>query len=220
MTQLYFSGTVDCRLFRDWAYHLQAGEVAEPHQTKLQAHVDSCESCSSYLEVERSFLRGLRKRLKKEEAPAGLEARIREALEREAPAVRWSEWVWPRSAVASALAAAVLLVALIFIPRTLVSQEHPGAMRVNRAVTIVDGDCDKAGATIAQQMACRDARHVNVLKVADGMYWNVNLDRPAARDIVLDPRQRGRRVVVEADYYPVLRTVHLIRVREPATSKL
>ena len=220
MRRLYISDSVDCRLFRGWVYHFQAGELAEPDQAKLQAHVDACRECSRYLELEISFLRGLKKRWKGEEAPLGLEARVLKALEREAPSVRRGGGPWYQRSAVSALAAGLLLVALIASPFSGRAITNAGVMRVSRAVTIVDGDCDAAGVTLRNQLACRDTRHLNVLKVADGMYWNVNPDRPAARDILLDPHQRGRRVVIEADYYPALRTVQLIRVQEPDPSEL
>ena len=57
------------------------------------------------------------------------------------------------------------------------------------------------------------------LMLADGSYWNVNLDHPSARDIVMEPSLRGSRITVEADFYPELQTVQLIRVHE-ASSRL
>jgi hypothetical protein len=86
-------------------------------------------------------------------------------------------------------------------------------LHVTRTVTVVDHDCDAAGKTIAEQRACRDARHLNVLKVGDHTYWNIVLDRPIARDIVFEWQMRGRPMVVEANLYPDLETVRLIRVR-------
>jgi len=205
---------VDCRTFRDWVYHLQADEIAEDDRRRLLLHADACRNCAGRLEVEEGLLRALKHRLERAEVPPGLEGSIRDALAREAPAGRRSGL---RAPGASALAAAVLLGGLL-VPAIL---EGPGranavgsdALRVVKATTIVDYDCDTAGRTPAEQRKCRNARHLNALKVGDAVYWNVNLDHPAARDIVLNPDHRGRRVVVVADFYPDLRTVHLISVR-------
>lgn len=209
--------SVDCGTFRAWVYHLQADEIAEDDRRRLLVHADACRSCAGRLEVEEGLLRALKRRLERAEIPPGLEGSIREALAREARGGGSGIGSSVRTRGASALAAAVLLGGLL-VPAIL---EGPGranavgsdALRVVKATTIVDYDCDAAGRDPAEQRKCRNARHLNVLKVADAVYWNVNLDHPSARDIVLDPDQRGRRVVIVADFYPDLRTVHLISVR-------
>ena len=106
--------TVDCRVFRDLIYHYQVQELAESDLRKLDEHADACGECSGYLEVETSFLRLLKNRLTKEEAPAGLEDRIRLALEIEAPTLRRGAMGWLRSHAFAAQAAAVLLVGFLF----------------------------------------------------------------------------------------------------------
>jgi len=222
---LYLEKPVDCRDFRDWVYHLQADELADADRDALIEHLAECDTCARYREAEDSFLRGLKGRLVAEAAPEGLETRVRAALELEAPsAERRGAW-WIRTPAVSALAAALLLAALL-VP-TLVgtpagdagSLGEPRILHVVKTVTVVDHDCDMTGATFAQQLACRNARHLNVLKLGDGSYWNVNLDHPSARDIVMEPSLRGSRITVEADFYPELQAVRLIRVRE-ASSRL
>jgi thioredoxin 1 len=60
-------------------------------------------------------------------------------------------------------------------------------------------------------------RHLNVLEVGDGSYWNISLGDPSARDIVWNRAPRGRRITVEADLYPEIETARLVRVHEAAT---
>jgi hypothetical protein len=216
---LYLDHDVDCASFREWLYHLQADELADGDREKLLGHAAACGRCARYLEAEDSFLMALKGRLAASEAPAGLEARVRDALGREAPPT--SERSWVRTPAASVLAAGLLL-AVLLVP-ALVGRA-PGAERagaaagkvlhVVRTVTVVDFECDTAGASFARQLECRNARHLNVLKLADGSYWNVNLDHPSARAIVMDRRLRGRRITVEADFYPELQAVRLIRVHD------
>jgi hypothetical protein len=203
---------VDCGVFREFVYHLQADELAGSDREKLLDHVDDCPACRRYLEVEDSFLLGLRTRLVAEKAPTGLEARIRGALDLEAPRVGRPA-AWLRSPAVSALAAAVLLAVLLVPALGRAGLARARVLHVTRTVTVVDHDCDAAGKTIAEQRACRDARHLNVLKVGDHTYWNIVLDRPIARDIVFEWQMRGRPMVVEANLYPDLETVRLIRVR-------
>jgi hypothetical protein len=203
---------------------LQAEEIAEHDRRRLLSHADACRDCSRRLEVEDGFLRALKGRLGRVEVPPGLEGAIRDALARETPVRRSGSGSSLRTRGASALAAAVLLGGLL-VPAIL---EGPGranaigsdALRIVKATTIVDRDCDAAGRSTAEQRTCRNARHVNVLKVGGAVYWNVNLDHPLAKDIVLDPDQRGRRVMVVADFYPDLRTVHLISVRPAVPPEL
>jgi hypothetical protein len=215
---------VDCAVFRDLAYHYQAGELAADDLRVLDEHADACETCARYLEVETSFLRGLKSRLGREEAPAGLETRIRAALENEAPTVRRSPWAWLASPAFAAQAAAVILLGVLAWVAIDPGSLQGGSVRgssavqhlVGKVVTIVDHDCDRMGATPEQQKACRDERHLNVLKSADGQYYHVNLDRPIARQIVLDRAQRGRTVVISADFYPDIQTLRLTRVQDAA----
>jgi len=222
--QILVTDAVDCRVFRDLAYHYQTGELAETDLRRLDEHAGACEACSRYLEVETSFLRGLKGRLGREEAPPGLETRIRAALEDEAPTVRRSPWAWVTSPAFAAQAAAVILLGvMVWVavgPGLSPDGSVPGSSSVQHLVgkvfTIVDHDCDRAGATPEQQKACRDERHLNVLKSADGQYYHVNLDRPLAREIVLDRGQRGRTVMISADFYPDIETLRLTRVQDAA----
>jgi mycothiol system anti-sigma-R factor len=214
-----------CSVFREWVYHLQADELAEADRETLLAHADACETCARTLEVEESLLRAVKARLVREEVPPGLRDRIRDSLRAES-ASSSTGWIsWLTTPGASAVAATALLAALL-VPLTIDSSGDAAGelsaskLRVVRPATIVDHDCGAAGRTFAEQLDCRNARHLNVLRVADGTYWNVNLDHPAARDIVLQPSQRGRRIVVEADFYPELHAVRLIRVRDPLPRQL
>lgn len=208
---------VNCAVFRDFVFHFQADELGEPDRRRLQDHLDDCEACGRYLEVEQSFLVALKSRLARTAAPAALEDRIRSALSAEEPAPPRGLHGWVRGPFVPALAATLLLVALLIpsLGRSGVARAGaPDHYPVVRAVTVVDEDCERAGRSLEEQKGCRDARHLNVLKVADGMYWHVNLDRPLAKELVLDPHQRGRRLVVQADYFPSLETVRLVQVRE------
>jgi hypothetical protein len=215
-----------CSVFREWVYHLQADELAEADRETLLGHAEVCATCEWTLEVENSMLRGLKARLGREKAPPGLGDRIRDSLRAEAASFpARGRLSWLTTPGASALAATALLAALL-VPQLIdMGSGTPEALvgsklRVVRPVTIVDHECDAAGRSLAEQRDCRNARHLNVLKVADGTYWNVNLDHPSAHDIVLQPSQRGRRIVVEADFYPELHTVRLIGIRDPAPPRL
>jgi hypothetical protein len=186
----------------------------------MQEHLDDCESCARYLEVEDSFLQTLKGRLVEEEVPEGLEGRIREALEGEAPSTAQTPRGWLWSPVTATLAAAMILLAILVPTLREGSGVDSGAGTGEvvpirgRVVTIVDEDCDRAGAAIEYQRGCENDRHLNALKVADGVYWHVSIDSPQAKEIVFDPGQRGRRVVVEATYYPEINTVKLIDVQD------
>ena len=216
------TGTVDCQVFRGLVYHYQAQELVESDIRKMDEHVDGCERCSSYLEVENSFLRALKSRIPTAEAPAGLENRIRTAIDREAPRVRGGVTGWLRShGLAAQAAAAVVLVGLLsLVPiGQRLSPETAGTSilrLVGKPLTVVDHECDRAGRTPEQQRACRNRRHLNVFKAGEGQYFHINMDNPLARDIVLDPAQRGRLVLIDADYYPEIHTVKLISLRDPS----
>ena len=226
MRAIRITEPASCSVFGEWVYHLQADELAEADRETLLGHAEVCATCARTLEVENSMLRGLKARLGREKAPPGLEDRIRGSLRIEtASSPERGRLSSLRTPGASALAAAALLAALL-VPQLIdVASGTPeplvgSKLRVERSATIVDHDCDAAGRSLAEQRDCRNARHLNVLKVSDGTYWNVNLDHPSARDIVLEPSQRGRRIVVEADFYPELHAVRLIRVRDPAPLQL
>jgi anti-sigma factor (TIGR02949 family) len=209
---------IDCETFRGLTYHFQADEVSESDRERYLEHMGACGACARYLETEESFARFLRKRIRREPAPPQLRARIRAELERSAPAggVGLLSRLWSPSVVA---AAATLVLALLIgptLPKTGFAGVAAGeVVRVMRAATIVDLQCDRAGKSLEFQLRCRHERHFNALRVADGQYWNLNLSQLQARDIVLDPGRRGERVVVEGDYYPRLQTLRVKAIRGP-----
>ena len=212
--------SVDCNTFRDSVFHFQADEISEKKRQRLQAHLDDCEDCARYLELEDSFLEGLKARLARVPAPSGLKSRIRAALEREAPAPRSRRWAWlhaPGTAAAAASLVLALLLGTAVLKGPAVEFSEMDRVHVVRSATVVDLQCDRGGRTLEQQRRCRHARHVNALKIADGTYWNFSLGQEKAREIALDPEWRGRRVEVEGDFYPDLSTIYLSRIREDST---
>lgn len=215
MTRTCVPDTVECAVFRDFVYHYQANELLEADRGKLQQHLDSCECCARYLEVEESFARALRLRLSRIEAPEGLHARLKEALNglRPAPARRWT---WLFSPLAAVAAASILVIALLVSSRvgSRAGARAGNAVHVVRAAMIVDEDCDRAGFPIGHQRRCRKASHLNALKLADGTYWTLGLGEREAREILVDVTQRGRRVVVEGDLYPAIRTLRITGLRD------
>ena len=211
--------SLTCKDFQASVYHFQADELPAARREPLQEHLDGCPECARYLEVEASFLRLLRASARRVPAPPGLETRIRARLA-DGPGAgrRRGIFGWLAAPGTAAAAAAVILA----ISLAAVVNGMPGAVgggranviRVVRTVTVVDRDCDRAGRTVEQQRGCRHPDHVNALKPADGMYWNLSLGQDAARAIALDPARRGERITVEGDFYPGLSTIRLTRAGE------
>ena len=195
--------SVDCHEFRRKLYHFQAGELPGNERRPLEEHVGRCESCARRLEFEDGFLRGLKGRLGRAQAPPELRVRVREALEREAAPRGLSGWA--RTAWL-APAAAALLLAFVLIPAV-----PRGAiiLTVEREVTVVDIDCERAGRSLQEQRGCTHPHHVNALKVAPGRYWAISLDHELGRQLVSDPGMRGRQLRVSGDLYTSSGTLHL-----------
>ena len=224
--------SLDCATFRRWIDAFLDDEVGAEPRRRLQAHLDACDACARRLELEREFVAALRGRLERVPAPPGLETRIRASLEREAGAPSGSRTGWLRAPWFAAVAASLLLAVLI-VPDLRTSglgslrPERPGdgepgqhARYVEDDVMVVDPDCDRWGRSIAAQRKCRLHRHLNALKLADGTYWNISLDRPDYRDLLTDPAMRGLRLHVAGDYYPRLRTLQVHSARELARDTL
>lgn len=201
---------MNCNVFRQSIYHFQADELPDSERRALQDHLDACPKCAARLEVEESFLRGIKARLVRTPAPPGLETRIRAALQQQSVSVRGSS-AWFRAPWFAA-AAASLLLALLLVPWTdspFDAGQSTPVLQVEEEVTVVDQECDRAGLSYPQQRGCRNDRHLNALKLRDGTYWNIGLDKETSRDLLLDAHMRGHRMLVRGDLYPAIRTLKL-----------
>lgn len=203
---------MECASFRRSIHHFQADELPLVERETFEAHLSACAACARALEVEEGFLRALRARLPRAESPPGLEQRIRAALREEAPdpaAPAWYGRPW------LAAAAAALVLALLLVPglgRPLEGRFSPvgGVLQVTGAeVMVVDLDCDRAGMLVQDQQRCGDPHHLNALKTTDGRYWHISPDHRDYGRLVTDPRMRGRRLVVDGDYYPGINTLRI-----------
>jgi len=210
------SSDIDCLAFRRRVFEFQHEELGPDEREALQGHLDACPACARRLQAEDGMLRCLQSVLKRSPAPAGLETRLRACLEAETPR-RTNLFGWLFSPAFAAAAAAVLL-ALILVPGWVPTGAPPlavnGAVRVAEELTLVDLDCDLAGADTEYQRHCRDPLHINALKTAGGEYWQIAAERREFRRLLLEPSLRGRRFHVEGYYHPGLRTVYPDRVRE------
>jgi len=206
---------MDCETFRGWIYHLQADEIPEKERGDFEGHLDDCPDCARLLEVEQGFLDALKGRLARQEAPPGLETRVRAALRAEAPDA--PRVAWYRTPWFAATAAALLLVVILIPslptapPGPTVGSGAPGQVThvVAQDVVVVDLDCDRAGMSLEYQRDCDHPHHVNALKTADGRYWHISPDQRGYGRLVTDPEMRGRRMVIDGDYYPAINTVHI-----------
>jgi anti-sigma factor (TIGR02949 family) len=203
---------MDCNTFRDRIYQFQADEIPQPEREEFQEHLDACAHCAGVLRVEDGFLRALKARIPREQAPPGLETRVRAALRAEAPEPR--RLAWYRTPWFAATAAALLLV-VILVP-TLDTGEHRAPLRgvvqvADQAVVVVDLDCDRAGKTLEEQRRCKHPHHVNALRTRDGRYWFISPDQEAYGAMIHDRSMRGRRMVINGVYYPAINTVHIDR---------
>ncbi len=213
------SKSLTCREFQAEVVHFQADELPEARRQPLQEHLDGCPACARYLAVEDSFLRLIRASAGRVPAPPGLETRIRARLaggSASRPRRGLPGWLAAPGAAAAA-AALILGLSLVLVVGGMPGGPgggRAGVIHVVRTVTVVDRDCDRAGRTLEQQRGCRHPEHVNALKPADGMYWNLSLGQDAARALALDPARRGERITVEGDFYPDLSTIRLTRAGE------
>lgn len=71
---------MNCDDIQKGIYVFLDGEFAEPERADFEAHVKACGNCRKKVERERTFLVGVRQAVPPVSMPAGLEARIREAL--------------------------------------------------------------------------------------------------------------------------------------------
>jgi hypothetical protein len=201
-----------CASFRTSIHHYQADELPQADREAFEAHLNACADCARALEVEEGFLRALRARMPHAESPPGLEDRIRAALREEAPDPAAPAWYARPWFVA---AAAALVLALLLVPglgRPLEGGFSPvnGVVQVTGAeVMVVDLACDRAGMSVADQRRCAEPHHVNALKTADGRYWFISPDHKDYGRLITDPRMRGRRLVVDGDYYPGINTLRI-----------
>lgn len=205
---------LNCHAFKDLLVHFQADELPESRRRQAQAHLDACPTCARRMEVEEAFLGALRERLGRRTVPPGLETRIRSTLEAQRGGTR-ERFSWWRRPWVAATAAAVLLTVLL-IPgidglRSRTPDAGAGVVHVAADVLVVDLDCDRAGRSLAQQRNCRNPRHLNALRTANGVYWNISQDYPLSRELLFDAEMRGHRIHVEGDYFPGIHTVLLRR---------
>ena len=209
---------VDCGVFKRQVYHFQADEVDSELRQQLQEHLNDCEMCARYLEVENSFLNVIKSGAEKATAPPGLETRLRSLLEQEVeePAIEasapsapsggfWSRFLSPQVALVAA-AAVVALVALSLLRGP---DGSLPAESVVRTATVVDLQCDQAGKSTEHQRACAHPRHFNALKLEDGGYWYVSPDSPEGQQVVFDRQLRGSRMQFEGEFFPDLSTIRL-----------
>lgn len=206
-----------CERLSERLVPLLDGALEEGELATVAEHLAACPRCARRVELERAFDRALRARLRRSEAPEGLAARVQAALAREAPTVRESPWRWAR-ATGSAAAAAAILLALLVLPLVGSGPARPpgsaGPAWLVREAVVVDAVCDGAGLSFERQRACRDEGHLNGLRCADGRTWAVVLTDGKLRTLVLDPRLRGRRLVIEGEFHPASGSVRVARWSE------
>ncbi len=196
--------TVSCDKFRRDLYHLQAGELPEAEQLALAGHAEDCLCCGQLLAFEEAFLRGLKRRLSRAAAPPELRASVREALDREAVPVTFGAWLRAPWLIP---AAAALVLALLLVPA--LTRIGRGVVPVEREVTLVDLDCDRAGLTFEQQRRCTDPRHLNAFKIGPAKYWTIGVDPESDRALVVDRDARGHQLHVVGNLYTNIRTLHV-----------
>lgn len=198
---------LSCRDFRERIFDFQADELSETNRESFTDHRDACPPCARRLEVEDGLLRGLRERLRPEPAPPELKGRVRAALRREAPGPESRAWSRPM-AWALPLAASLLLALMLgpLLGRR-VPVDTPGVVPFEERVTVIDFDCDSAGKSLEQQVGCLDPRHLNAVKTDDGRVWQLSLDRPRARRLVVNRDMRGHVLQMTGSLYTAIETV-------------
>jgi anti-sigma factor (TIGR02949 family) len=211
LTENPVSDPITCGTFRRQLYHFQADELSEAERQLLSDHADACADCARRLEVEDVFLRALKTRLPREAAPAELVDRVGAALRAEASPQAPASWFrapWLAAAAASILLTLLLLPGLLGVGGS-GWRSLAGPVHVQRQVTVVDFDCDRAGRTMDQQRDCTHPHHLNALKVGPDRYWNVSLDHPVARALVVEQEMRGHLLQVEGELYAGIETLRL-----------
>ncbi len=212
---------MNCAGFRERMTAFQADELADDERAALQAHLNGCSDCGRRLEIEESLLRGIRARLSRQPVPPGLETRIRASLAAEAAPRRAGAWFLRPWLAATAAAALLVLLLLPGLGEPLEPLPGSGERQVVRGqvVVVVDRQCDSAGRSLEQQRHCKHRLHVNALKLPDGKYWNLSTGQTDGREIILDRGMRGRRLAVDGDLFPLIRTLWLTGVQtSPAGS--
>jgi hypothetical protein len=207
-------GDVNCVVFRSFVCHFQAGELAEQDRSRLHEHMDGCPPCAQYLAIEEAFVLTLQSRIPRQACPDGLESKVREALLAHCDVAPATERRFSPRTVWSLAAAAAFVGVLPFAAMMLArgAKADPALpVHVVRPAMLVDEDCDRAGFSIEEQRRCKTTSHLNAWKLDDGTYWSLSTEDAMARSLVADTEQRGRRFVVEGDYYPQIRTIHLTR---------
>lgn len=197
---------MNCNVFKKSIYHFQADELNAQEREAMQQHLNACQPCGSRLEFEASMLAGLKGRLQPTPAPPGLETRLRAELAKQAgessAVLGWLRTPW-FAALASSLILAILLIPFGAAP------DRSAHERVDELVTVVDRECDRMGAALADQRGCRHPRHLNALKRSDGSYWSVSLDGELGREMITDPEMRGHRLRVEGLLFPRIETLKI-----------
>ena len=211
--------SMDCRVFSKSLYHFQADELPRAERESFERHLTACPPCARRHEIEEGLLRGLRARLTPAQAPPGLETRIRAQFEQNR-AGRRSATAWIRTPWFAAIAASILLAVLLVPGQGLIRTS--AVERVDRVVTLVDRACDSAGRSFEQQRGCERPKHLNAFKLEDGTYWDLSLDRDAARDLVTAREMRGTRMHVEGWLYERIDTLQLESAQPigPASTRL
>ncbi len=208
---------MNCREFERQLWHFQAEELPESVRERFRQHMEACPGCARRLEVEQSLLLGLKSRLRREPSPPGLAARVRQALDREAPSP--AKVGWFRGPSLAAMAAALLL-ALIILPQTLspdtdnADRSASVATEVDRTVTVVDFDCDLKGVPLGAQRSCAHPAHLNALKISGEAYWHVSLADTASRRLATDRDLRGHRLHVRGQVYEDIGTLRVSEFRD------
>ena len=200
---------MNCNVFKKSIYHFQADELSAEEREAMQQHLNGCPPCASRLEFEAGMLAGLKGRLQPLPPPPGLETRLRAELAKQAGessgVLAWLRTPW-FAALASSLVLAILLMSFGASPTSSALEQ------VDELVTVVDRECDRMGAALADQRGCRHPRHLNVLKRSDGSYWSVSLDGELGREMITDPEMRGHQLRVEGMLFPSIETLKIDRV--------
>lgn len=208
---------MNCNVFKKSIYHFQAEELSADERAAMQQHLNGCPPCAERLEFESGMLDGLKGRLQAIPAPPGLETRVRAELAQQAGgsagALGWLRTPW-----FAALAASMLL-AMLLIPIG-GAPEQRAVEQVSELVTVVDRECDRKGADLADQRGCRHPRHLNALKRADGSYLNVSLEGELGRKMITDREMRGHRLRVEGLLFPRIETLKIDQLDDLGTGNV
>lgn len=218
--------TVTCSDFEHNLPRVRSGELPDEDAAPYREHLEACVRCARWAEVDEGFESALRRRLRRESAPAGLAERVREALAEtqgpasfeglaslesgapsEVPSVARSR-AWWSSPWAAAMAATVLLGAVLIVG---LGDDDSLVQRTFHGI-IVDRDCDQMGAPVAIQRDCDKAGHVNALKLEDGSYVHFGLEDAEFAGLAVRREHRGDTVTVSGTYAPAISTLQVARL--------